>query len=100
MLKSLRSLILKQYPIEHGKKKVLEEARKVIGLSPTTDDDLEEYTERRMNKQEALEEAVSDFLKMELKISPEEMEDLAINNVTQLGKEDTDRIYLQEPSFL
>ena len=81
-------------PTEHKKKKVLEEARKVIGLSPITDEDLDEYLEKGMNKHEALEEAAADFLKFELKIDSDEMEDLAINKVTRPGKEDTDRIYI------
>ena len=49
-------------PIEHGKKKVLEEARKIIGIKPVTDLDLEEYTDKGFPDKEAMEEAAKDFL--------------------------------------
>ena len=63
-------------------------------MSPVTDADLEEYIEEGSNKQEALEEAVNDFLRLELKFR-EEIEDLMIKRVTQPVKDGMDRIYLQ-----
>ena len=49
-------------PIEHGKKKVLEEARKIIGIKPVTDLHIEKYTDKGLADKEAMEEAAKGFL--------------------------------------
>ena len=66
----------------------------VVGLSPITDAELEEYCEKGCSKQEALEEAAKDFLKLKLKLDSKEIEDLVIRKVTRPVKDGTERIYL------
>ena len=61
MAKTYKQAILTD-PIEYGRKKVLEEVRKIVGIKPVTDLDIEEYTEKGMGDKEALEEAAKDFL--------------------------------------
>ena len=93
MAKTYKQAILTD-PIEHGRKKVLEEARKIVGIKPVTDLDIEEYTDKGMGDKEALEEAAKDFLRLELKFDQQEIEDLRIIRVTRPQKEGTERLYL------
>ena len=67
----VKKVVVKEKPTvsDNTKKEVLSQARKIIGISPITDSDLDYISSKGINKEQALEESVKDFIRYELKIN-------------------------------
>ena len=61
---------------------------------PINDDDIEKHMKENDDVKEAITAAVDDFLKLELKMTEEEIKDFKIIDITRLKKEDAQRVYL------
>ena len=94
-------------PIPHNiskETKVLDEAKKVIGLYPITDRDIDHIISEGSSKHDALRIAALEFLRDELKITKDDIDYNEIIKVTRPKKVDTNRLYIhfssQEPATL
>ena len=85
---------VKKDPIEKVKEDTFKEARKIVGLLPITNSDIKHYIKMGKDEDIALLDAVNDFLKLEMKLSTEEIKDLKIKNITRPQKDEVDRVYL------
>ena len=72
----------------------LQEARKIIGIMPINNADIERNRSESMSDTDALVAAVDEFLKLELKMDSREIQELQIKDITRPKKDDPDRVYL------
>ena len=79
---------------EVTKTNFFQEARKIIGLLPINNRDIERNMEEGVDKKDAIRAAVDEFLRLELKMNSEEIKDLNIKDISRPNKEDSDRVYL------
>ena len=77
-----------------NEEKVLDEAKKVIGLYPITDRDIDYIISEGSTKHNALRIAALDFLKDELKITKEDIDYNDIIKVTRPKKVDSNRLFV------
>ena len=76
--------------------KVMSAARSRIGLKPITLDDIDRVANKvKMNGMAALREAVKEFMKDELKLDDEEIENLGEFDVYRKDSEENDKVYLK-----
>ena len=84
---------IRQTP-KNAKKEITAEAKKIIGISPVTQEDLDFFTEKGVPQHKLLIEATKDFLIMELKFTEEELQELDIPHVTRPNKGNYHKIYI------
>ena len=93
----LLSEILKQPGFSIPAKKIekehyVEKAKKIVGLFPVRESDIQHFIDQGCNKEDAIFEAALEFLNAELKMSQQEIESLNIQRVTRPTREGTERI--------
>ena len=71
---------------DNSKRDILREAKKIVGISPIIEDDLEYLMSKGTHKDRVLMVTANDFLKYEMKISDTDIEDLHITMVTRSKK--------------
>ena len=83
---------------KHEITEVLTKTRKIVGLEPISDADLSDhYTDtgdNTIDECNAIKGAFNEFLSQELKMSPEEINDLGINNITRNKRENNIKVYI------
>ena len=79
---------------DNSKIDILREAKKIVGISPVNDNDLDYILSNGANVENVLNIAAQDFLTYELKFSKNEIEDLDITNITRPRSENSDTIYI------
>ena len=76
--------------------KVMSAARSRIGIKPITLDDIDQVSNKvKMNRMAALREAVNEFMKDELKLDDEEIDNLGEFEVYRKDSEENDKVYLK-----
>ena len=79
---------------DNSKAEILKEAKKIVGIAPITDDDIDYLLSIGNSRDTILMTATTDSLKYTIKMSDSEIQDLQITKVSRPRTPNTDRIYL------
>ena len=74
---------------------ILQEDKKIVGISPITMEHIEKYRSDEVGKEDAIKLATREFLRDKLKMDEEEINDLKILKITKPMKENLERVYIQ-----
>ena len=83
-----------QEKLDNTKADITRAARKIIAITPITEEDLERNSDPTISQNDLLLIAASEFLQEELEYTQEECRELDIIKVTRPRKPNTDRLYL------